>query len=86
MGRGHVLVHKRVEEYVVSLQRADAALREALLLHPSCVHRLIERLNEKSNAVVVDRDWSRILGHPHFATKPQDSASLERLVSIFVGE
>jgi len=65
-------------------ERADAALREALLLHPSCVHRLIERLNEKSNAVVVDRDWSRILGHPHFATKPQDSASLERLVSIFV--
>lgn len=62
-----------------------AALREALLLHPCAVNQLIEKLNEKSNAVFVDAEWSRILGHAHFAADAPDSAGLRRLLDIFVG-
>eukprot|EP00242_Pyramimonas_sp_CCMP2087_P015100 CAMPEP_0198219544 /NCGR_PEP_ID=MMETSP1445-20131203/74885_1 /TAXON_ID=36898 /ORGANISM="Pyramimonas sp., Strain CCMP2087" /LENGTH=629 /DNA_ID=CAMNT_0043896981 /DNA_START=95 /DNA_END=1981 /DNA_ORIENTATION=- len=63
---------------------ATEMLREALLLHPSCVNRLIEKLNEKSNAVTVDREWTRILALAPFTTKDINSPSLDRLVSIFI--
>ena len=56
-----------------------------MLLHPCAVNQLIEKLNEKSNAVSVDSEWSRILSHAHFAADAPDSAGLRRLLDVFAG-
>eukprot|EP00854_Cymbomonas_tetramitiformis_P012038 gene12038-14224_t len=47
-------------------ESSKAMLRTALLLHPGALHQLIEKLNEKSTAVPVDREWARILDCPLF--------------------
>ncbi|KAK3276411.1 hypothetical protein CYMTET_15507 [Cymbomonas tetramitiformis] len=67
-------------------ESSKAMLRTALLLHPGALHQLIEKLNEKSTAVPVDREWARILDCPLFDPNKvsEPSPSLQRLTSIFV--
>ncbi len=64
--------------------RADEALRDALLLHPAVLPRLVERLTA-GNAVSLDAEWRATLAAPLFANAScGGSASLEHLVDIFV--
>jgi hypothetical protein len=64
--------------------RADEALRDALLLHPAVLPRLVERLTA-GNAVSLDAEWRATLAAPLFAgASCGGSASLEHLVDIFV--
>lgn len=64
--------------------RADERLRDALLLHPAVLPRLVERLTA-GNAVTLDAEWRAALAAPLFARAScGGSASLEHLVDIFV--
>jgi hypothetical protein len=64
--------------------RADEALRDALLLHPAVLPRLVERLTA-GNAVSLDAEWRATLAAPLFTGATcGGSASLEHLVDIFV--
>jgi hypothetical protein len=62
----------------------DARLRDAMLLHPLALVRLVEKLTA-CNALAMDGQWSEVLAAPPFAGAHADgSASLEHLVDLFV--
>jgi hypothetical protein len=64
--------------------RADERLRDALLLHPAVLPRLVERLSA-GNALSLDAAWRDVLAAPLFADATcGGSASLEHLVDLFV--
>lgn len=73
--------HKACEEYG---DTADARLRDAMLLHPLALVRLVHNLSA-SNALSIDADWSVVLDSPPFlGADAGGSSTLTHLTDLFV--
>ncbi|KAI5067333.1 hypothetical protein GOP47_0017861, partial [Adiantum capillus-veneris] len=53
-------------------------LKQALLLHPATLHKLVDKAPIKEDA-----EWGRILRHPHFKRATSGGPSLEHLINLY---